>query len=84
MICNLNNAQSQNYHASGTRRGFSLNKLIIRSTSSFLVKSLSADSRNKSEIRSSVRRFRRGDFTRFMVEKLLSASADETGKELLE
>ena len=66
---------------SGMRRGLlSLKMSITLLISSFFVISLSDDRRHKSDIFSSVNLFLCGVFTRFIVEKLLSASADETGK----
>ena len=45
-----------------------------------LVNSFSEARRQRSDKRVSSRRFLCGVFTRFIVEKLLSASADDTGK----
>ena len=64
----------------GTLLGFSLNLSMRISMSNLLVISLSAARRHRSDIFSSPSLFLNEVFTHFIVEKLLSASAEETGK----
>ena len=80
---NINKELILSYKA--TRRGLSLKMSMILAMFSFFVKSLLEDSKQSLVgLSYSVSLFRRYDLTLFIVEKLLSASAEDTGKLLFQ